>query len=134
MPQGSGFARLKNASYMEQMNNMSSFISGLGYKNLSCENIYLGQDPKKVIAEFHFSAWAEPHGLPVTGTKFDDVTDLVTLTFDDDDKIVQYDDWWDPYVSGRLKQAVTDAKFLQLASHPWKVFGKLMSGEPLIND
>lgn len=127
MPQGSGFARLENASYMEQMTNMSSFISGFGYKGLSCRNIWMGQDPNKVMAEFHFSAWAEANGAPISGTKFDDVTDLVTLTFNDDGKIIQYDDWWDPYVSGKLKQAVKDASFLELANKPWHMFGKFLN-------
>lgn len=107
MPQGNGFSRLQNASYLEQMGNLSGLLDGFGYKNLSCPNIYAAEDPHKVIAEFHFSAWAEQNGSPISGTHFDDVTDLVILSFDGDGKIVQYDDWWDPYVSGKLKKAVT---------------------------
>merc|ERR1712151_1375495 len=37
-----------------------------------------------------------PNGKCIPGTSLEDVNDIVTYTFDDQHRIIGYEDWWEP--------------------------------------
>ena len=69
-----------------------------------CINFFAAPDnANKVAIEIKLNAWAEKQeGVTLPGTIFPSATQWLKLTFNDEGKIMLYEDWWDPYVSFAL--------------------------------